>query len=66
MSRERWTRRAADAATEAVLAGATDDEIRAAVEAGIREGHRVAAIRRGEVPTQRGEHAAPHAVGVTA
>lgn len=42
---QRWIRRAGDAATEAILAGVTPDEILAAVEAGIREGGRVRALR---------------------
>lgn len=42
----RWTRRAGDAATEAVLAGQAPDAILAAVQAGIREGERVRALRQ--------------------
>ncbi|MFI6266172.1 hypothetical protein [Micromonospora sp. NPDC051006] len=45
----RWTRRAGDAATEAVLAGADPEAILAAVQAGIAEGERVHALRQ---PTQ--------------
>ena len=41
---QRWTRRAGDAAIEAVLNGADPDTVRAAVEAGIREGQRVRAL----------------------
>lgn len=47
---QKWTRRAGDAAVEAVCEGASAEEIREAVEAGIREGMRVAALRRGETP----------------
>lgn len=51
---ERWTRRAKNAASEAFLFGADPDEIRAAVEAGIREGQRTAALRAGSyVPEPR-------------
>jgi len=51
---ERWTRRAKDAATEAFLFGTDPDAIRAAVEAGIREGQRIAALRAGaSVPEPR-------------
>ncbi|MFG2165501.1 hypothetical protein [Micromonospora chersina] len=42
----RWTRRACDAATEALLAGADPAELLAAVQAGIREGQRVRALRQ--------------------
>ncbi|MEU5946327.1 hypothetical protein ABZ793_12285 [Micromonospora sp. NPDC047465] len=41
----RWTRRVGDAATEAVLAGADPADLLAAVQAGIREGQRVHALR---------------------
>lgn len=44
---ERWTRRAKDAAIEAVAAGVDPDEFRLTVEAGIREGERVKALRSG-------------------
>lgn len=46
---ERWTRRAKDAAAEAVRFGGGPDEIRAAVEAGIREGQRDVNILAGTV-----------------
>lgn len=42
----RWTRRAGDAATEAVLAGADPADLLAAVQAGIAEGQRVRALRQ--------------------
>jgi hypothetical protein len=56
----RWTRRAKDAAIEAVCFGADPDTVRAAVEAGIREGARINALRNGtHVPADR---PAPRAV----
>lgn len=54
----RWTRRAGDAATEAVLAGADPADLLAAVQAGIREGQRVRALRQptpAAVPAPRTE-----------
>lgn len=48
--RERWLRQAEDAAIEATLGGATPQQLADAVLAGVREGRRIAAIRRGEVP----------------
>lgn len=42
----RWTRRAGDAATEAVLAGADPEAVVAAVRAGIAEGERVRDLRQ--------------------
>ncbi len=55
MSVERWVTKARDAAIEAVSRGASPDEVWAAVEAGIAEGLRLAAIRRGTAPTPRRE-----------
>ena len=47
---EKWTRRAGDAAIEAVCEGASPEQVRAAVEAGINEAYRILAVRRGEAP----------------
>lgn len=47
---QRQVRRAGDAATLAIQAGADPDAIRAAVEAGIREGYRIRDLQNGVIP----------------
>lgn len=43
---EKWLRRVRDAAIEAVTSGAGEEEIRAAVAEGVREGRRILDLRR--------------------